>query len=137
MSGFLLDTCAVLWTALDEPISSGSRTALEAAMENDLPICVSAISALEIGLLAAGGRQKFAMDPRDWFKAFLQSSGVELLPLDPDLLVGSCFLPDCSIRDPFDRIIIATARMTGLAVVTRDRALLAYSAKGHVRTVAC
>ncbi len=137
MSGLLLDTCAVIWTALDEPISSAAKAALEEAVETEGRVCLSAITALEIGLLSSSGRQKFAMDPKDWFRTFLSRSGVELLGLEPDLLIGSCYLPECPIRDPFDRIVIATARMTGLTVITRDKAILAYARDGNVLALEC
>ena len=137
MNGLLLDTCAVLWTALGETVSVGATAALEKTAEEDGRIGVSAITALEIGLLASRGRQKFPMDPRDWFKSYLQRSGVELVGLEPDLLIGSCFLPDCPIRDPFDRIVVATARTTGLTIITRDKAILAYAKDGNVLALEC
>jgi PIN domain nuclease of toxin-antitoxin system len=46
-------------------------------------------------------------------------------------------LPDLAHRDPTDRMLIATARAHDLILVTRDRAILAYAAAGHVRAVAC
>jgi PIN domain nuclease of toxin-antitoxin system len=33
--------------------------------------------------------------------------------------------------------MIATAREHGLAIVTRDRSLLEYGSRGHVKTLAC
>lgn len=40
-------------------------------------------------------------------------------------------------NDPIDRILIATAREHDLTIITRDRAILAYGAAGHVKTLAC
>jgi PIN domain nuclease of toxin-antitoxin system len=40
-------------------------------------------------------------------------------------------------RDPADRMVIATARALGLAVMTRDRAILGYAEAGHVQALAC
>jgi len=137
MSGLLLDTCAVLWTSLGEPISAEATATIQKQADAGGQICVSAITALEIGLLASGGRHKFPMDPREWFKTYLARSNVALLAIEPDLLIGSCFLPDCAIRDPFDRIVVATARATGLTVVTRDKSILAYARDGNVLALKC
>ena len=46
-------------------------------------------------------------------------------------------LPELTHRDPTDRMLIATARAHDLTLITRDRAILAYAAAGHVRAVAC
>jgi PIN domain nuclease of toxin-antitoxin system len=54
-----------------------------------------------------------------------------------DLLANSCTLPGEPPNDPADRIIIATARESGLVIVTRDSAILSYSQAGHVQTLAC
>jgi PIN domain nuclease of toxin-antitoxin system len=49
----------------------------------------------------------------------------------------SSFLPGSIHNDPADRIIAATAREYGFTVMTRDRALLAYAAEGHLSALAC
>ena len=36
-----------------------------------------------------------------------------------------------------DRILIATARKNNFSLLTNDRAILAYGAEGHVKTLAC
>lgn len=137
MNGLLLDTCAVIWVGLDARMSEESRTVIGAAHDAGERIAVSAVTALEIGLLSSRGRQKFPIDPKTWFREFLSRSGTELAGMEPDALIDSCFLPGTPPRDPFDRIVIATARREGLTIVTRDRAILAYGASGHVNTLEC
>jgi PIN domain nuclease of toxin-antitoxin system len=46
-------------------------------------------------------------------------------------------LPGPVHGDPADRILIATARALDLTIVTRDSAILDYSARGHVRALPC
>jgi PIN domain nuclease of toxin-antitoxin system len=53
------------------------------------------------------------------------------------VLIASSFLPDIAVKDPADRILVATARELGLTLMTRDRALLAYAEAGHVKAVGC
>ena len=64
-------------------------------------------------------------------------SGVVLQGLTADILIDSSLLPGEIHGDPADRIIIATARALDLTVVTRDRHILDYAARGHVRALAC
>jgi PIN domain nuclease of toxin-antitoxin system len=128
----LLDTCAVLWITQGSPIAPAARDALAAQTAS-----VSAISAWEIGLLAAGNRIKLAMSPARWFERLMDRPGVKLAALTPDILIAASFLPGSLHRDPADRIICATAREHGLTVVTRDRKILDYAAAGHCRALAC
>ncbi len=76
-------------------------------------------------------------NPLQWFQTFRARSGVNLAPMDIDLLVQSSFLPGDFHKDPADRIIVATARALGVPVVTRDRLILGYAEQGHVLAIAC
>ncbi|MGK0265936.1 MAG: PIN domain nuclease of toxin-antitoxin system [Maricaulis sp.] len=57
--------------------------------------------------------------------------------LPPGLLIRSTSLPSQPPADPADRMIIATARQHGLTILTRDREILAYSARGQVAAIGC
>jgi PIN domain nuclease of toxin-antitoxin system len=72
-----------------------------------------------------------------WFADFVKDADVAVLDVTPQLLVESSFLPTPVHNDPTDRILIATAREYDLTIITRDRAILAYGAAGHVKTLAC
>ena len=39
-------------------------------------------------------------------------------------------------RDPADRLIVATARVTNATLMTRDRRILDYAARGHLTAIA-
>ncbi|TCU04995.1 hypothetical protein [Rhizobium sullae] len=54
-----------------------------------------------------------------------------------DIFIASSFPPQSLHKDPIDRIIIATGREHDLTIMTRNRAILAYGAAGHVKTLAC
>lgn len=137
MSGLLLDTCATLWIAAGEPIAPAATQALKEAQTTGASLHVSAITAWEIGLLAARGRIALTMTPNAFFAAVLATPGVALAPLTPAILIDSSHLPGEAPRDPADRMVIATARAHGLAVVTRDRAIIGYAEAGHLQAVAC
>jgi len=133
----LLDTCAIIWVANDEPIAKEAREAIAAALLADAPVYVSPISAWEVGMLAAHRRISLRMSPEKWFDRLLGAPGICLAALPPSILIASSFLPGDTPSDPADRIIAATAREYDLRVVTRDRRLLAYAESGYCRALAC
>jgi len=133
----LLDTCAVIWVANDEPIAKEARNAIAAALATDEPVYVSPITAWELGLLAARGRISLQMSPEKWFDRLLGAPGIRLAEMPPNVLIASSFLPGDRPADPADRIIAATAREYDMRVVTRDRRLLAYAESGYCRALAC
>jgi PIN domain nuclease of toxin-antitoxin system len=132
MSDLLLDTCAVLWLAKGTELKPEARAAI--AGRN---LHISPISAWEIANLARKSRIALTMPAAAWFRQAVGKMDAAVPALSIDILAGSCFLPGSPPSDPADRIIIATAREEGLAIVTRDDAILAYSQAGHVRTLAC
>ncbi len=136
-SPLLLDTCAAIWIAGDEPIAEDARAAIVAALDADEPIFVSPITAWEIGMLAARGRISLSMAPLRWFQRLLGAPGLRLAALEADVLIASSSLPGYMPKDPADRIIVATAREHGYCVVTRDRLLLDYAQRGYCRALAC
>lgn len=133
----LLDTNAAIWIVEDQPIAAAAREAVEDAYRASRTIFVSAITAWEIGLLVSRNRIGLSTTPERWFQRLLAIEGVQMAELSPDILIASSFLPGEPPRDPADRIILATARDLGAALVTRDRLLLAYGEEGQVSTIAC
>ena len=57
--------------------------------------------------------------------------GVTLAPLEPEIAVASTRLPFEMHADPADRILVATARHLGAALVTADKALLELASLEH------
>ena len=137
MSCLLLDTCALIYLTTNDSEAGKVKAAIQAAYDIDQPVFVSAISAWEIGLLVARRRLNLIMSAQRLFDIILETSGVELAALSPEVLIASSFLPDAPWRDPGDRIMAATAREFGFTLLTRDRQLLAYAEKGHIRAMPC
>ena len=137
MSDFLLDTCAVIWTAHGDPLREPAATKLQDAYRDGGRLFVSPITAWEIGMLVAKRKIALALDPEPWFERFCELPSVTLATMPTSVLVASTCLPGTPPRDPADRIIIATARAFGYVLATRDAKLLDYGAQGHVRVVEC
>lgn len=137
MTALLLDTCAAIWLAEDEPVVAPAVEALHEAARCGTAVLVSPMTAWELGMLVARGKLTMTMAPEAWFARLLSVPGVALAPLAPDTLIASSFLPGDPPRDPVDRILVATARSGGYQLITRDRALLEYAEQGHVAALAC
>lgn len=101
------------------------------------PVFVSAITAWEVGLLAARGRFAAPFPPKVWFDKLMSIEFFELAALTPSVLLDSCALPGKRLSDPADRIIVATAREHGYTIVTRDRVILEYRDAGQVLALQC
>jgi PIN domain nuclease of toxin-antitoxin system len=54
----------------------------------------------------------------------------------PQVAVEAAPLPETFHRDPADRLIVATARVANATLMTRDRRILDYAARGHLAAVA-
>lgn len=132
----LLDTCALLWLANGDTMSAEALEAVAEVENQKGGVAVSPISAWEVGQLSARGRILLPRHPLAWFEVAL-ASGLSLAPMPPGVLVESSFLPGTALRDPADRIIVATARAFGYRIVTRDRLILDFAAEGHTQAIAC
>lgn len=95
-------------------------------------ILVSAISVWEVGMLEAKGRISLSRPVEDWVRSALRAPGVRLLPLNPEIAIESTRLPGSAHGDPADRMLIASARVLGGRLATRDRTILEYAGGGHV-----
>ena len=72
----------------------------------------------EVMLLSEVGKVHLPMPFRDLLISFMRAENFELGMNDPDLLLEAAALT--GIKDPYDRLIVAQARMAGLPLVTGD-----------------
>ena len=137
MPVFLLDTCAVIWIAREEPLREPAAGVVAELYAEEGRLAVSPITAWEVAMLAAKGRMALSLSPETWFDRICAIPGVALAEMPPSVLIASCSLPGSPPADPADRILAATARAFGYTLVTRDRRLLDYGAEGHIRVMGC
>jgi PIN domain nuclease of toxin-antitoxin system len=62
----------------------------------------------------------------------VSAPGLSIEPLSPQIAVEACSLPEAFQRGPADRLIVATARVANATLITRDRRILDYAARGHL-----
>jgi PIN domain nuclease of toxin-antitoxin system len=128
----LLDTHTWLWGVQgSRELSAAVGNTINQAAQNGL-VLLSAISIWETALLAARGRLALGRPISEWVEQALTRSRVVIEPLSPEIAIESCFLPEDFRSDPADTIIVATARITGAKLMTRDRRILAYAARQHL-----
>ena len=126
MKGILLDTYVWIWLMEGAPeLGIDAQKMINQAARNSL-IGISAISLWEISMLNMKGRIRLEKPLLTWVKEALALPGIELKPLTPEIAVESTQLPDGFHGDPADRLIVATARVHGLSLLTRDEKILAY-----------
>lgn len=125
----VVDTHIWIWWVHDDAnLPSSARVLLEASEQTG--IGVSAISCWEVAKLVEYQRLILPCPPSDWLTQALAYPGVRLLDLSPRICVESTMLPGSFHRDPADQIIVATARVFDVPLVTVDAKILAYP---HVR----
>jgi PIN domain nuclease of toxin-antitoxin system len=115
----LLDTHALLWWLDDHPsLSKKARTSISDGMNS---VFVSAAVIWEIEIKKALGKLKIPSN----FRQVLAQQSFEMLPVTVEhaYMVGD--LPAFH-RDPFDRMLIAQARVEGFTIVTRDSIFARY-----------
>jgi PIN domain nuclease of toxin-antitoxin system len=128
----VLDTCAWLWLCTaPQKLSRAARDAVKREQARG-GLFVSIFSAWEIAKLVQKGKLTFAMPCRQWIDAAMRVEGVTVHPLTPEICVESAELPGVFHGDPADQIIVATARVLAVPVVTSDRKILEYV---HVPTL--
>jgi PIN domain nuclease of toxin-antitoxin system len=127
----LLDTCTIIYIAIEKNLASAARQVVQHAANADT-LFVSLASAWELGMLVSRSRL-----PTAFFEEFLNETGAHTIELDMPLLISSSYLPGRVHGDPWDRMLIETARRHKLTLLTSDREILRYGSLGHVQTLAC
>lgn len=118
----LLDTHLLLWAA-GEPgrLSKRARSLL---LDPGNRLMFSSASLWEIAIKRGLGRSDFRVDARRLWRMLLASGYLELAVTSEHALIAGD-LPNLH-KDPFDRILIAQARVEGLTLLTVDKAVAKY-----------
>ena len=106
------------------------RPAAEAVIDdavNHNAVFVSVISIWEIAMLERAGRINLNGGVHAWTQEALSRPGIALLPFSLKIAIDSVYLPDPMHKDPADRILVASARIEKLTLVTSDKAILAFA----------
>ncbi|MGA2879603.1 MAG: type II toxin-antitoxin system VapC family toxin [Bryobacteraceae bacterium] len=132
----LLDTHCWLWAQLGL-VQRFSRLALQAirSAESEGKLRISVISIWELAMLEQHGRVALPMNVRTWVDQALSKPGIAVSQLTPEIMIESVHLPGELHGDPADRMLVATARVQGATLLTKDAQLIRYSRQRHVKLV--
>ena len=120
----MLDTHVLIrWLIDAKKLSRIQLRTLEAAVQQGQPVAFSAISLLEIAVLASGEKPSLQVPLDEFFQDLNSNPSFVVLPLTYEVAreIASLSL----LRDPADRAIAATARVHRLRLVTSDQRIIA------------
>jgi PIN domain nuclease of toxin-antitoxin system len=124
----LLDTHVLVHYARgDKKIGKRTLSILDRAKDRD-ELFVSALSFWEIAMLVA--KNRLGLDsPVTGFRAATLRQGIQEMPIDGEIAIAAAELP-ATHSDPADRMLVATAMVRGLTLITADDVLLSWHMHG-------
>ena len=116
----LLDTCAIIWDALDQTkLTEKAKAAIAKADEHNALI-ISDISIWEISMLIKRSRIEVATTAANFINLFLESRNISVVSISPEIAELSTNFGSEINNDPADRIITATSIIHNAQLITAD-----------------
>ena len=122
----LLDTHVFLWWIMDDESLTPYIRDFIADEGNDL--FLSSASCWEIAIKAKIGRLKLTENPEKFIPDQMIANNISGLPIQLVHALHVYNLPDHH-RDPFDRILVAQARIEKIHIITNDNIFADYDVK--------
>ncbi len=117
----LLDTQIALWWHVDHPrLNRGARVIIESGSED---VWLSRGSLWEVAIKVSAGKLPLDIDS---FTYQMPQFGFRWLDIRNAHLLEVAGMPFEGHRDPFDRLLVAQARVESLTLLTADRKLTRY-----------
>ena len=120
----VLDTHIWIWY-ISENFHRFPSAWLDQITGEDL-VGVSGICCYEIALAYSRNRLEIDMPLMNWFQDALDTSGISLLPITPEISTQAVNLSPIH-KDPFDRLIIATALVYDAKLASVDSCFKEYT----------
>ncbi|MFM9905842.1 MAG: type II toxin-antitoxin system VapC family toxin [Pyrinomonadaceae bacterium] len=125
----ILDTHIWVWSVQgDRRLTKDHQEIIRTNESGEIGVC--AISLWEVAKSVSLNRLDLSIPVEDWFVIALNSPGIILLPLTERISIESTRLPGNFHKDPFDQLIVASARIYDVPLVTADTDILEYQ---HVK----
>lgn len=131
----VLDTHILLWSLLNpEELPEDIKRQISQAQENQ-QLLVSSISIWEIAMLAVKKRINIYEPIRDFLESITNIKGLVIKDISVEIASESVMLTDNFHGDPADRIIVATTKVYGATLVTRDQKILQWASLGNIKSL--
>ena len=123
MSAPLLDTHAwVWWLTRERGLGRRALAALDDFAPDNRPLLAD-ISLWEVAMLVQRGRLVLTEPLAGWLEVASHPRVITVVPVDAAIAAASAVLP-AALRDPADRLIVATSRTLQVPLLTHDVAIV-------------
>jgi PIN domain nuclease of toxin-antitoxin system len=122
MGDYLLDTHTAIWSFSDD--KRLSLRAEQIILDSSNNISISIASVWELAIKIGIGKMKFPGNSANFVRV-AEDNDFLVIPIEPSYLTVLESLPPIH-RDPFDRIIIATAIVEQMTIITADESITRY-----------
>jgi PIN domain nuclease of toxin-antitoxin system len=118
-----LDTHVLVWVVADEDrLSRPAASAIRRA-RNSEGLAIADVVVWELAFLLARGILRTHNTIEKTVENFVVRSGVVVRSITAEIAAIAAQFPESYPKDPIDRIVGATARAEGLALVTKDEGI--------------
>jgi PIN domain nuclease of toxin-antitoxin system len=116
---YVTDTHPLVWYATNKSakLSRKALSAFKAASREEALIYVPGFVLWEVAMLLKIGRISLQEDYGDWAEHLVAQPGFDMAPFSVDVTNEAYRYP---FADPFDGVIVATARVMDLPLITKD-----------------
>jgi PIN domain nuclease of toxin-antitoxin system len=113
----------VRWLVEPKRLSRDQVRELRIAVRRGEPLAFSAITLVEIAMLFGEGGTRLKVPLSELFASLDASGGFHIVSIDVEIAAEVAAMGD-ALRDPADRVIVATARVHRLRLVTSDQRII-------------
>jgi PIN domain nuclease of toxin-antitoxin system len=121
---YLLDTHILIWWHEKPSRLPSAVRKIIAQARGGASLLVSEISMWEIANLVELRRVRLSIGLSTWLQRATAAPLVERVGITPEIAAEVAVLPASFHRDPADRLLVATARVMGVTLVTDDSRIL-------------
>ena len=119
----LLDTHTFLWATTGDPrLSNVAREIME---KPEAELFLSSVSVYEIGVKVARGKLELPDETGVYVLTRMAVFGIHSIPISAEHAVAAAALPRLH-ADPWDRLLVAQARIEDMPILTRDALISRY-----------
>lgn len=126
---YVTDTHALIWHLTNNPkLSAQARQVFQGADAGRDHIIIPCIILFEIAYLSE--KRKIAIDFQSFLGILREARNYKIEPLCLPIIEKSHEIPRDRVKDPWDRLIAATALYRGLPLISYDRSLQSLHLEG-------